>query len=235
MPERPAPPFIIDTAEYEQERHVFDMCRWINTTLSAMKQLPDPDPVYFERKGRNVKSFLEEALPVAALGLYFYRPGDDVYLRCLTGNQHYDALLTVQGVHNFTIKVEVTTIETEDSMLRRQAMARNGFRFAYGPIERKGRDIVSKAGWVKVTEHRAKTVELAFKRVLDKLEKSYDADTALLVYLDTGRSLPMSSRADLIDKTRQLFLSEVRPDIYGVYYCDAREFLVDGLRPNDVP
>lgn len=39
----------IPTDEYEQRRHVFDMCRWINQTLIKMESESDFDRSYFER------------------------------------------------------------------------------------------------------------------------------------------------------------------------------------------
>src|SRR5689334_17112549 len=98
----------IPTDEYEQRRHVFDMCRWINQTLTNMESESDFDRLYFERKGLNVKKFIEEAIPIACLGLHFYRPPDDVHVKCLAGNQPFDAELEVSGFRSMRIKVEAT-------------------------------------------------------------------------------------------------------------------------------
>ena len=124
----------ISTTEYERRRHVFDLCKWINEKLEEMQALPDFETIYFERqaKNKNVKKLIEEAMPLACLGLYFFRPANDVYLRCLTGNQKYDAELSVTGWNNFDIKVEVTTVETEDSTMKEAGTCPARFRFHDG-------------------------------------------------------------------------------------------------------
>src|SRR5688572_21803583 len=115
--------FTIPQQEYEQERHVFDACRWINEKLTQMGREPDFHALYAERKERTVKKLIEEAMPIVALGLSFYRPPDDVFIRCLLDTPQHDGTLRVQGFNQLSLKVEVTTTETDDSTLRRQALA----------------------------------------------------------------------------------------------------------------
>ena len=55
------PRFDIETGEYEQERHVFDMWRWINDKLARMEEVDDFDTIYFERKGANVKKLIDRS------------------------------------------------------------------------------------------------------------------------------------------------------------------------------
>ncbi|HEX8599742.1 MAG TPA: hypothetical protein VF952_14670 [Chloroflexia bacterium] len=228
------PRFDIETLEYEQARHVFDMCRWINEKLAEMEKEDGFTTIYFERKGKNVKKFLEEAYPVAALGLHFFRPADDVFVQCLTGNPSYDAILTVKGFHNFSIKVEVTTTETDDSTKRRQSVSRHGFRWSSGPIWRVGREILSEPEMVDVDAEAEQLVNLAYSRALDKLKKgTYGSDTAILVYIDTHRTLDFYFRKELIEKTED-HIREQQPEIYGIYYCHGTEFLVDGVARHDV-
>jgi hypothetical protein len=136
----------IPTTEYEQRRHVFDLCKWINEKCAEMQTYPDFETIYLERQGKNIKKLIEEAMPLASLGLYFFRPAKDVYLKCLT-NHKYDAELTVSGWSNFDIKVEVTTVETDESTMRRQALSRHGSVFMMGKIRRDGRNIISEERW----------------------------------------------------------------------------------------
>lgn len=228
--------FGIETKEFEQERDVFDMCRWINEKLADMEKQPDFDTLYFERKGTNVKKFIEEAIPIAALGLYLYRPADNVTINCLAGNQGYDATLRVHGFHNFNIRVEVTTTETDDSVMRRQSLSWHGFTFSSGPIKReKGktkedRKIAQEPEMAEYFEEEEQWNDRAFQALLSKLQyDAYGPETAILVRLDTHRSVSLDSRADLIRKTENHLL-QATARVYGVYYFYARDFIIDGIR-----
>jgi hypothetical protein len=222
----------IPTDEYEQRRHVFDMCRWINQTLTKMESESDFDRTYFERKGLNVKQFIEEAIPIACLGLHFYRPPDDVYVKCLAGNEPYDAELEVSGFRSIRIKVEATTIETNDSTLRRQSLSRHGFAYSFGPIRKDDEQIVSEPEMADLTAEYEQWTNLAFERYLLKVAKS-DRNTAIVVYLDTPLRLPVDARSNLLRRTRE-HLSNQRPKVYGVYYCYKSDYVIDGIRSSDV-
>jgi hypothetical protein len=222
----------IPTDEYEQRRHVFDMCRWINQTLTKMEKESDFDRSYFERKGLNVKRLIEEAIPIACLGLHFYRPPDDVYLKCFAGNQPFDAELEVTGFRSIQIKVEATTIETNDSALRRLSLSRHGFAYSFGSIQKDGEQIVSEPDMADLTAQYEQWTELAFQRYLLKAGK-YDRTTAILVHLDIPWRLPMDARSNLLRRTEE-HLSNERPGLYGVYYCYNLGYLIDGIRSKDV-
>jgi hypothetical protein len=222
----------IPTEEYEERRNVFDLCRWINQKLTEMEKETDFERIYFERKGTNVKQLIEEAIPIACLGLHFYRPPDEVYLKCLAGNEPYDAELEVTGYRSIRIKVEATTIETEDSALRRQSLSRRGFAYSFGPIRKEGESIVSRPEMVDLAIQYEQWADLAFQRYLVKAE-NYDKDTAILVHLDTSWRLPMEFRSSLLRKIRD-HLSKERSNVYGVYYCYNYDYVVDGIRARDV-
>lgn len=232
---RKTPSFGIDKAEYEQQRNVFDMCRWINEKLLEIDEVPDSDSIYFERRGLNVKKFIEEVIPVAALGLYFYRPPDTVLIQCLTGNQGYDAILQVQGAQNFNIRVEATTTETpDDSVLRRQSLSRHGFTFSSGPIRREGRDIVQEPEMADYFEQEDQWNDRAFEALESKLQyNAYGPETAILVRMDTHRAVSLDSRAHLIRRTAH-HLEQATARVYGVYYFYARNFIIDGVRTSDL-
>lgn len=219
----------IPTTEYEQRRHIFDHCKWINEKLAEMETFPNFDTIYFERQGKNVKRLIEEAMPLASLGLYFFRPANDVYLRCLAGNQKYDAELSVTGFHNFEIKVEVTTVETEESTMRRQALSRHGTVFMTGSIRREGRKIISGAEMVDLNAENKRWIELAFERCLKKIERGYGKNTAILVSFSNFRHIPLRYRAELMERTERYLLIE-KPEIYGVYYSYGDDFVVDGAK-----
>jgi hypothetical protein len=219
----------IPTTEYEQRRHVFDLCKWINEKCAEMQTFPDFETIYFERQGANVKKLIEEAMPLASVGLYFFRPANDVHLKCLAGNQNYDAELSVSGWNNFDIKVEVTTIETNETNMRRQALSRDGFVFMTGKIKRDRRKIISEAEMVDMDIENTKWIDLAFERYLKKVEHGYDKDTAILVSFSNFRHIPLRYRAKLIERTERHLLVE-KPEIYGVYYSYGDDFVVDGVK-----
>lgn len=219
----------IPTVEYEQRRHVFDLSKWINEKCAEMQTFPEWETIYFERQGTNVKKLIEEAMPLACLGLYFFRPGNDVYLRCLAENPTYDAELSVRGWNNFDIKVEVATVETDESAMRRQALSRHGSVFMTGKISRDGRDITSEAEMVDLDVENKKWIDLAFQRCLKKMERGYGKDTAILVSFSNFRHIPLRYRAKLIERTERHLLIE-KPQIYGVYYSYDDDFVVDGVK-----
>jgi hypothetical protein len=145
------PPYGISIPEFEQRRHVFDMCRWINTKLKEMERQDNFDTIYFERKGENIKKLIEEAIPVAYFGLHLFRMADDVFIECKAGNQPFDALVNVIGFRNFDIKVEVTTTEDDTTTMRRQALSRTGITLFNGSVRRDGRNIISEPEMVEMT------------------------------------------------------------------------------------
>lgn len=228
-----SPYYNIPTPEYEEKRHVFEMFRWINEKLKEMDEEVGFDTIYFERKGVNVKKFIEEAIPAAYLGLHYCRIADDIYIQCKAGNQPYDATMEIVGYRNRTLKIEVTTTEDDDSTLRRQSLSRHGFTYSAGPIRREGRNIVSEPEMVDVFEEEQKLIDLAFDRFYEKVKfASYDKETVILVRVDSDRHLSLESRAELVNKTHR-HLMEHQPSIYGVCYCYVRDFIIDEVKESD--
>src|SRR5918993_5418153 len=103
----------ISNSEYEKPRSVFQLCEWINGTLRDFETDPNFEERYSERKGKNVKKLLEEAVPVARLGLHLWRLWHDVSVTCLARNQRHDAEVTLKNPRKSeTIKIEVTSTQT---------------------------------------------------------------------------------------------------------------------------
>jgi hypothetical protein len=230
---KPRPYYNIPTPEYEEKRHVFEMFRWINAKLKEMDQTVGFDTIYQEMKGKNVKKFIEEAIPAAYLGLHYCRIADDIYIQCKAGNQPYDATLEIVGYKNRNLKIEVTTTENDDSTLRRQSLSRHGFTYSSGPIRREGRDIVSEPEFVETLEEEQKLINLAFDRFYEKVKfESYDKETVVLVRVDSHRRLSLESRAELVNKTHR-YLMKHHPSIYGVCYCYVRDFIIDEVKESD--
>jgi hypothetical protein len=209
----------IPAAEYEERRHVFELCRWINSKLASMESCENFDELYFERKGQNVKKLLEEAVPLSRLGLHLCAPARDVYVTCFVGNQPFDAEIEIAGFSPRAFRVEVTTTETDESTLRRQALSRRGYVGLSGSIERRGRDIAWSAEMTEVSAEEERCTDLMFERLRDKVESGrYGKDTAILIYLTEYQRVGLESRANLVRRT-QRYLRERGFSVQGVYYC----------------
>jgi len=226
----------IPKPEYEQKRHVFELCRWINCKLDDFRQEPDFESLYFERIGDNVKKLLEEAIPVSLLGLYLHPVWGDVFVSCFTDSPEYDAIIEIQRpsmIENVKrteeIKVEVTTTEDNDSVMRRQALSRNGFVHFAGVVRREGRKIISEGAFVSIEEECTKVVQTALQRLEFKLRNAYDGTTAILVYVTAHWSLAHRHRFELVEQAKRL-LRDRNPDLYGVFFCYDSNFGIDGVR-----
>lgn len=215
--------------DYQQKRHIFDFCRWINQKLGDLNKEPNFEELYFERLGGNVKKLLEEAIPVSRLGLYLYREWSDVFIQCFADNREYDAVIEVQDPSSkYVIKVEITTTQNDDSAMRRQALSRNGFVHFGGLIKREGRTIISEGEFVDVDEESKKLVQLALQRLELRLKNTYDERTAILVYVDAFRILAHDYRFRLIEQVKTL-LRERNLALYGFFFCYGSNLGVDGI------
>lgn len=215
--------------DYEQRRHIFDFCRWINQKLYDLEQEPDFERLYFERTGANWKKLLEEAIPVSHLGLYLYREWHEVFVQCFTNNPQYDALIEVHSpAVTQLIKVEITTTEDDESAMRRQALSRKGFVHFTGTVRREGREIISQGEFVDVEEECLKIVQLALQRLERKLNNQYDEATAILIHIATQRKLFHRHRFNLVEEVKRL-LRERKPALYGVFICYSSDLGVDRI------
>lgn len=223
----------IPNSEYEKARSVFELCQWVNSKLYDLEKRPAFYELYFERRGQNVKKLLEEAIPVAHLGLHFWRPWRDVSVTCLAGDQPHDAEVVLQDPRKSEmIRIEVTSTQTDETTMRRQALSREGLVWVHGPVRRQDRHLVSEPEMENLNEKCSQLVELAFGRFRTKAEQEDDPQTIFLVYVDSFLSLPFWYRTQLLEKTRS-YLIKQRPTLYGAYYCYERDRGVDGLR-NDI-
>ncbi len=85
----------IQRAEYEKRRSAFELCQWVNSKLREIENGGDFDRLYFERVGKNVKRFVEEAIPLSRLGLYLSTPGSEVHVTCLADNRAYEGVIEI--------------------------------------------------------------------------------------------------------------------------------------------
>ena len=220
----------ITKTEYEQRRHIFDFCTWINEKMLELEKEPNFDEIYFERKNPFVKKLIEEAVPISYFGLYLFKTRKDIFVTCKSGNQSYDGLIEIGGFHREEeIKVEVCVTEDEESTMRRQALSRNGMVHFTGNIRRNKREIITEPEMVDIEIESQRIIDLAFARFESKVNHGYDAQTAILVYVTAYRPLGHRHRVALLDRTKEYLLKN-QPPIYGVYFCYSADLGIDGLR-----
>ena len=223
----------IPSHEYTQRGSLFQHCDWINQKLRDLEATPEFYESYFERKGLNIKRLLEEAVPVAYLGLYFWRAWRDIFVTCLANNEPHDAVIELHDpTSQKDVQVEVTNVETKETTLRCQALARDGIVSFTGRVWREGRTIRTEPEMVDVDEECERILGAAFERFRVKAERERDPQTAILVYVNTYCLLPARHRHELIERTRR-YLIQHQPTLYGVYYCYHLDLGIDGLR-NDI-
>lgn len=210
---------LIPFSEFEQRRHVAELCTWINQKLRMLESTGRFAWHYFERADRSVKALVEEAIPLSRLGLFLWTPGSDVFINCVGHSHNYDGNLEITGFRARDLRVEVTTTETAESTMRRQALSRDGTVVFSGPIHRQGREIVTEPAMIDVEEDNESRIALAITRLTKKLDsRQADGRTAILVHLSEVRLSPPEFRAELIRRTVNN-LRQRQSFVPAVYYC----------------
>ena len=217
----------ISAKEFSKRRYIFELCDWIKEKFSEMQELDDFDEIYFERKDKYIKKLIEEALPMSRLGLYFSTPFNTVYVTCHGDNKFPDARIEIDDIHRSrSLNVEVTTTETDDSSMKRQALAREGSVVMTGKAKRDKREIIVESEFVEVQVEEQKAIDLMFNRLLKKITKpNFDKKTAILVCHTQFRSVRLSKRNELVQKT-QKYLQAEKLNIY-VFYCFLGQNVID--------
>ncbi|GER79040.1 MAG: hypothetical protein M5U11_01005 [Anaerolineales bacterium] len=216
---------------YEQKRPLFEFCGWVHNELIQLNQEPDFNELYLERRGAIVKKLIEEAVPIAHLGLFFWREWNDVFIQCFADNREYDAIIEIQNSNSVpyeTIKIEVTTTDNNLNVMRRQALSRNGYAHFTGTVKRNGRKISTKGKFVETEEESERVIQSILQAFERKLKNSYDERTAILIYETGFRPLNHDHRFRLIEETKQL-IREKTPKLYGVFFCYSNNRGVDGI------
>jgi hypothetical protein len=219
--------FEIARDEYEQPRDAFELCRWVNAQFRAMEETGHFDEIYFERKGLNVPRFIAEAVPVSRLALLLATPGREVHVTCYADSRNYDAHIEIFGWRPRSFRVEVTTTEPHDVVLRRQALSRAGCVNLAGPIRREGRTIIpGEPEMVNVQDEEQHRTALMLKRLRDKVGSGrYDAETAFLVYSTDQFRIGVNSRADLV-RDAERYIAEAGVPTAGVYFAFQTDYTV---------
>jgi hypothetical protein len=219
----------IADGDYQQRRHASELAAWVNAKFRDLEAGGRLEEQYFERRGRNVKRLVEEAVPISRLGLYLWKPGDEPHITLLPNPESFDGLVEVEGFSTRSFSVEVTSLETEDSTLRRQALSREGTVPLVGRIQRRAGVIISEMEMVDVDERTDATVQLALDRLRAKVESgAYSRNTAILVYLSELWPLPREGRLTLRKRTQQYLTAEPRGPTL-VYYCFWPELSVEAV------
>jgi hypothetical protein len=224
------PSFVdIQDSDYEQRRHASELAVWVNLKLREIEAGGCLDVQYFERRGRNVKRLIEEALPLSRLGLYLWTPGNEPYVTTLPISDPVDGLIEVESIYPRSFHVEITTLETEESTMRRQALARTGYAPLGGPIHRTGRRLEYEPEMIDVAKAAEHTIELVIKRLDRKVRSVTQTNpAAILVYLSPFRTLPQMYRSALRRRTEQYLASEVKQAL-TVYYCYWPEYVIEAV------
>lgn len=219
----------IADGDYEQRRHASEFAAWVNAKFRELQGGGYLEEQYFERRGRNVKRLIEEAVPLSRLGLHLWTPGNEPYISCFPIDQSVDGHVEVQGFNARSFNVEITTIETERSTLRRQALSREGTVPLTGPVRRLAGEIIAQPEMIDVNEQTESTVDLAMCRLKAKVESGgYAHDTAILVYLSEFWPLPPEGRLHLQRRTRQ-YLEAGAQNTSSVYYCYWPDYSIDAV------
>jgi len=223
----------ISDEEYQQLRTSFDLCSWINDKLHELEKENDFEELYFERRGKNIKQLLEEAIPVSHLGLFFHRPWTTINVTCFSDNRDHDAVIEIrdpQG-HIARVKIEVTTTEDAYSTMRRQALSRYGHVSLTGLIRREGRTFITEPEMVDIKDTLNEIYNITMTRLRRKLANIYDDTTAILVYVQSYTTLSARFKCGLVEAARELLIAK-NPALYGIYFTYSLGYGVDGIRNN---
>jgi hypothetical protein len=161
---------------------------------------------WFERREPNVKPFFEEAIPIGLLGLHLHRPGALIRVACKLGKQPFDAVMCIETPsQREKFQVEVTAVEDRDSAWRREALARQGFCPAWGPLRKEGGEIRAEVAMEDLDERWEMRIDMALDRARKKVEKAppYEPGTAIVVYSEELRPPDAWWREELACRTRQ--------------------------------
>jgi hypothetical protein len=198
-----------------------------------MEVLPDFEEQYFERKGVIVKKLLEEAIPIAHIGLHLFRFFEEPFVTCFAEGHPVDGVLEFAGHRPRELKLEITTTETDETVLRRQALSRDGTVFMTGPIRREGRKIISTPKMIDPSVAEDRLVDLAFDRFERKAQSGrYSTDTAIVVTIIMQNAPSMRRRGLLLERTRQWLRSHPEK-VFGGYYCYLRSGIIDSAQASD--
>lgn len=227
--------FDISDAEFEKPRTAFELTTWLQKKFEQMKLTGNFSQIYYERKGLNVKKLIEEAVPLSKLSLYLTTPFQIVSLNLKTGNQNFDAEIETKPIPSFEsfksekYKVEVSTTETDQTTMRRQALSRQGTVPLVGSIKREKRTIIPEMEFVESSEFENGLISLLYDRFLQKVNtQRYDKNTVILIHLSDFNPISIRSREELIQKTRY-FLDMESPEIKGVYFTYQFSNIVDSV------
>jgi len=142
------------------------------------------------RKGTVAKRIVEELGPIAFFAMKYYRPGLEVLVRGLVGNQPYDGEIQVSGWRERSFKIEVANaIEYEDA-LRRELLHCEGSSPGWGAIKRENGKVTAEGGAHSYGEDLARLGKISAERFSAKQsEHAYENGTVLIIQFDFHRSI----------------------------------------------
>jgi len=172
-----------------------DFCRKAYTLFEEIRKSPDGVERLRLRKGRLEKKLIEELLPLARYIQARYSHGRQIKVRCIDGNQSYDAQLLSSGPlvdkHYVSKKqaVEVTTAVHENDHISRRLLHEHGHTFGAKGIKKgvKTKNYISLphvyANYKASEDLNNKLLE----RINEKNKVTYPENTTLIIqfFLDT--------------------------------------------------
>ena len=176
--------------DLETPRSTDLLLSWVMTKIEEFATSDEGKSAIRKREGL-CKELIEEVLPVAIFGHYYFKPNCGVLIQPVIGNQNYDAVILRDGEHCTELKyLEVTQAhEGEPEYLRMLALDRDGHVPVLGDVKKSG----TKATGIKIeVENVAKgceevvaselgRIEVALRR---KSDKTYPSDCGLIVVFD---------------------------------------------------
>jgi hypothetical protein len=187
---------IVMSATKNFSKSYLSTATFVSRAYASVDQLSTSQ--FLMRKGKGVKRFVEEIMPIAAFLKHFEIPGRRVRCKHFPGNQNYDAKIHVQGSDvrlGFIEKeyfLEVTSAVSSYDFLEREALAHSGSVFGGGKIRREkgSRRILSDA---VAEDHDASVIkasEWVVACLTDKANKqTYPQPCILLVQVEPERPL----------------------------------------------
>lgn len=185
------PVSILTVEDCERERTPEEFLAWIDSIAAKFRNNDKTIKTCIRSDKKLTKKFFEEMRPLGDLARHKYMRIPGVYLRPRTGDQNCDA----EVIDRSSTPVKVRRIEfgsayrDRDLALRWEYLTKHGGVPMTGSVKREGTK--ASGGEIKVQSNCAKHEDLLEKQfrqidelVSNKLSRTYDAATILVVVLD---------------------------------------------------
>lgn len=195
-----------------------ELSQWLATLFGNLETARGGKEAVRLRKGL-CKELVEEVFPLSKWANLVYPGNNEIKLEPVLGNQNYDALIHGGASE---IRVEVTQAhEGENEFLRRLMLHREGSAPAHGKILKTGtkRTGISVKAKVEAVSHEgvvSQTIEHVENAINNKISKTYDDNTVLLVMFEDSLIFEDADISKL-DKHIERFLEGVDTPFAKIY------------------